>query len=345
MPSTGADSAAVNPSRRRQSASPVIHVVAGLIRHPRKSHKLFFTRRRRGQHLEGLWEIPGGKLEAGESRFHGLRRELREELGIEVLAARPWHASTHHYADKTILLDVWEVLHYSGKAHGREGQEAQWLKPAQTDRYDFPPADAPVLRALTLPPRLLITPELAALDSQQVVMDYSLLMQQRRYPLTLFRSHQMNDRDYLALALKLQQVASLNGAEIIIHRPSLKSLQQKRFERFKRRHLSAKLLQQVQQGDLSDNVMWSASCHNLNELQRAQGLGCQFGLLSAVRKTNSHPDADALGWYGFSRLSQQVSLPLYALGGVQRRDLSLARYQGATGVAGIGDFWAMEQSG
>ncbi len=345
MPSTEAESTASKQSSRQQSLTQVIHVVAGLIRHPKKTQQLFFTRRRPGQHLEGLWEIPGGKLQAGESRFHGLKRELREELGIEVLSARPWHTSTYHYADKTIHLDVWEVLRYSGKAHGREGQETKWLKPAQTDRYDFPPADAPVLRALTLPSRLLITPELAALDPQQVVTGYSLLMKQRRYPLTLFRSHQMDDREYFALALQLQQVASLNGAEIIIHRPSLKSLQQKRFERFRRRHLSAKLLQQLQQSDLSDSIMWSASCHTLSELQRAQSLGCRFGLLSAVRKTSSHPDADVLGWYGFSRLSRHVSLPLYALGGVRRQDLTLARYQGATGVAGIGDFWAMEQAG
>jgi 8-oxo-dGTP diphosphatase len=93
--------------------------------------------------------------------------------------------------------------------------------------------------------------------------------------------------------------------------------------------------------DFDESVVLSASCHNAAELDRAQHLGCEFALLSAVRKTQSHPGFGVKGWYGFNRLSRETRLPVYALGGVERKDLSLARYQGAVGVAGIGDFWSL----
>jgi len=342
MPSTGADPAPLPNRPRSRKAAPVIHVVAGLIRHPRKKHKLFFTQRKPDQHLAGLWEFPGGKLEPGESRFHALKRELDEELGITVLAAQPLHAVMHHYPDKSVYLDVWEVLHYKGKAHGREGQKTLWLKPGQIEQYEFPAADEPVLNALKLPSRLLITPELGERDLSAVLMDYSLLMKQRRYPLTLLRCPLMNDRDYLQLALKMQEIASLNNAELIIHRADLKTLQQKRFARFKYCHLNSTLLKQISAKDLAEDVKLSASCHDLSELRQAQTLGCQFALLSTLRETPSHPNASAMGWYGFNHLARQVALPLYALGGVTRKDLALARYQGATGVAGISDFWDVQ---
>lgn len=127
---------------------PPVHVVAGVIRHPKNPSKLFFTRRRKGQHLEDLWEFPGGKVEAGESRFHALQRELREETGIQVHSAQPFHALFHQYKDKTIYLDVWEVKHFSGRAHGKEGQESEWVLLEDLAEYKFPEADLPVLNTL-----------------------------------------------------------------------------------------------------------------------------------------------------------------------------------------------------
>lgn len=323
------------------SNRPIIHVVAGLIRHSSKKHKIFFTRRQSGQHLEHLWEFPGGKLEAGEDRFHALRRELQEEVGIDVRSALPLHALTHHYEDKSILLDVWEVLHYRGKPHGREGQESLWLTPQKIPQYPFPDADQPVLSTLQLPSQLLITPELASLDPQQVCAHFSRLLQQRRYRLVLLRSHAMNDQDYHQMALKLREIAFVSGCDLIIHRPALKSLLQKRFDSFKQRHLSADNLMASKKIELDNALSWSASCHDAKQLQQAQRLNCRFALLSTLRETQSHPGQPALGWYQFHYLSQQSGIPLYALGGVQRKDFTLARYQGAIGVAGIGDFWAL----
>ena len=126
--------------------APRIHVVAGALFDA--SGRVLVAQRPRGTHLEGLWEFPGGKLMPGESREAGLARELAEELGIRVLAARPLIWVEHRYPDRHIVLDVWRVESYSGEPHGRECQQVEWRDIRSLDSADFPPADAPVLTAL-----------------------------------------------------------------------------------------------------------------------------------------------------------------------------------------------------
>ncbi len=126
--------------------APRIHVVAGVLFDA--SGRVLVAQRPRGRHLEGLWEFPGGKLMPGESREAGLARELAEELGIRVLAARPLIWVEHRYPDRHIVLDVWRVESYSGEPHGRECQQVEWRDIRSLDSADFPPADAPVLTAL-----------------------------------------------------------------------------------------------------------------------------------------------------------------------------------------------------
>jgi 8-oxo-dGTP diphosphatase len=72
--------------------------------------------------IRGLWEFPGGKVEAEESVETALGRELHEELGIVVDVARPLIKVQHDYPDKQVLLDVWEVSAFTGEPHGAEGQ-------------------------------------------------------------------------------------------------------------------------------------------------------------------------------------------------------------------------------
>ncbi len=86
-------------------------------------------------------------------------------------------------------------------------------------------------------------------------------------------------------------------------------------------------------------IIIGASCHNSEELKTAQQLGVDFVTLSPVAATRSHPDAQTLGWENFAELAQLHPLAVYALGGVSRKQLSLAQQHGAIGVAGISDFW------
>jgi len=126
-----------------------IHVVAGAIGDA--AGRILTTRRPDGVHQGGLWEFPGGKLEPGERPLDGLARELAEELGIRLQAARPLIRVRHAYADRAVLLDVYRVQGYAGTPAGREGQPLAWRWPTDMDPGLFPAADRPVIRACNSP--------------------------------------------------------------------------------------------------------------------------------------------------------------------------------------------------
>jgi 8-oxo-dGTP diphosphatase len=128
------------------AAAAVVHVLVGLID---DAHgRWLVNRRREGSHMAGFWEFPGGKRAAGEGRFDALRRELNEELGIEVLAAEPFTELVHDYGDKCVQLDVWRVLDYRGDPQPCEGQELKWLDAAALGVVGMLPADEPLVAAL-----------------------------------------------------------------------------------------------------------------------------------------------------------------------------------------------------
>jgi 8-oxo-dGTP diphosphatase len=126
-------------------AKPV-HVLVGLIGDARGLWLV--NRRPPGKDLAGFWEFPGGKLQAGETPLAALRRELDEELGIEVVAAEPWLELAHEYPEKTVLLDVWRVLDYRGEVRAREGQALDWVAAGRLAALPLLPADLPIVAAL-----------------------------------------------------------------------------------------------------------------------------------------------------------------------------------------------------
>jgi 8-oxo-dGTP diphosphatase len=123
-----------------------LHVLVGLIGDARG--RWLVNQRRPGTDLAGFWEFPGGKRHANETPFAALRRELDEELGIDVLAAESWLELVHDYPDKRVLLDVWRVLDYRGEVSAREGQALDWVAAARLAALPLLPADLPIVAAL-----------------------------------------------------------------------------------------------------------------------------------------------------------------------------------------------------
>ncbi len=124
-----------------------VHVAVGVVRN--EDGEVLISLRHPDSHQGGLWEFPGGKVEAGESLQVALARELREELGIEAGALAPLLEVRHDYGDKQVLLDVWLVESFSGEARGLEGQAVRWVKPGKLHDYDFPAANYPILQAVS----------------------------------------------------------------------------------------------------------------------------------------------------------------------------------------------------
>jgi 8-oxo-dGTP diphosphatase len=115
--------------------------------------RVLIAQRPRGKHQGGRWEFPGGKVGPGESESAALVRELREELGIEVTAYRPFMRLKHDYPDRSVELSMWIVERFDGAPQGLDGQELRWVAPADLGHEDLLEADRPFIEALRhLPP-------------------------------------------------------------------------------------------------------------------------------------------------------------------------------------------------
>ncbi len=311
------------------STAPEIHVVAGILA---RDGKVFIARRPQNAHQGGLWEFPGGKVAPGESARQALARELREELGIEVLEARPFVEIHHRYPDKTVWLDVWRVTSFRGEPHGREGQAARWADPGELSIADFPAADRPVLRRLQLPPLYLIS------DAGRYGKEPFRRMLERALHagarLVQLREPGMPESEFIAYARDLATLCHAHGAKLVINHPGSEPSWVERCGA-DGVHLNARRLMALKERPFSAELLVAASCHDRDELVQATRLDCDFAVLSPVAATQSHPRAVPLGWKRFRELAESVPLPVYALGGMTAGDIRSARAAGAQGLATI----------
>ncbi len=124
----------------------IIHVAVGAI--VNSKNEVLISLRHPKSHQGGLWEFPGGKIEPGESVQEALRRELLEELGIEVHPAHRLIEVRHDYPDKSVSLDVWIIREFRGAPSGNEGQAIRWLSISDLTPAEFPMANVPIIEAL-----------------------------------------------------------------------------------------------------------------------------------------------------------------------------------------------------
>lgn len=310
-----------------------IHVVAGVIRDPRG--RILLARRSGGRDLAGLWEFPGGKREPGESSEQALARELKEELGIEAEVGHTLIEVPQQYPDKRIRLEVRDVLRWKGSPRGREGQALTWVAPERLGRYSMPPADRPVVGMLRQPPLYLVTPEpgldhAAWLAGLETALEAGHNRVQLRAP-RLAAEAAGTWRTLVEAAVARCREA---GAEVLLNRDIALAAALGVGV-----HLGSEQLATLTAPPLPAGLPMGASCHTLEDLRAAQALGCDFAVLGSVQATASHPGAPTLGWDGFARMREQVSLPIYAIGGLGAEDLAEARRHGAQGIAAIRDFW------
>ena len=121
-------------------------MVAGILQDA--DGRVLIADRTRSQSLRDYWEFPGGKINAGESPEAALRRELAEELGIEIAAATQFHRLEHDYSHMSVAIEFFLVPAWKGTPGGREGQRIRWVDRASLDPELLLPADAPVVDAL-----------------------------------------------------------------------------------------------------------------------------------------------------------------------------------------------------
>ncbi|MFA5951836.1 MAG: (deoxy)nucleoside triphosphate pyrophosphohydrolase [Hyphomicrobium sp.] len=110
-------------------------------------NRVLLAKRPEGKQLAGLWEFPGGKVAPGETPEAALRRELMEELAIDVCETclAPFTFASHTYADFHLLMPLYICRNWDGDITPQEGQDVAWVRPSRLANYPMPPADAPLI--------------------------------------------------------------------------------------------------------------------------------------------------------------------------------------------------------
>jgi 8-oxo-dGTP diphosphatase len=309
-----------------------LEVVAGVVPHATGDGRVLLTQRPLHKVRGGLWEFPGGKLEPGESPEQALRRELREELDIEIGPTRRVFGVSHAYPDLEIRLHVCRVDQWRGEPRLLDAQQLTWRRTTEQDSA-WPPlsqADQRVRRWLRIPTTLVVsadcppgnearwlaaaqqvpletlllvrTPALGQQDTRRLC-DHLLARQPARRPHLLLSGDPVGAVDMgIGVQLKAAQLGHSPHPRTPLH-------------------------------------LLGASCHNALELEQAAMLGCDYAALGPVLPTPTHPGAPHLGWPRFSQLAQRAWLPVFALGGMTAADHAQALGCGGHGVAGIRGVW------
>jgi 8-oxo-dGTP diphosphatase len=305
-------------------------VVAGVLRDVHG--RVLLAQRPPHKHQGGLWEFPGGKREAGETPLQALRRELHEELGVDIGAVTPLIRVPWRYPGQRIDLDVLQVGSFSGTPHGREGQALAWIAVDELRHWPMPDADRPVVSALRLPRYYAITRD-HGLDAETLLAG-ALAQLHAGSKLLQLRAKALGLEATARVLAELLPVARDCGANILVntHITLAASVADIGV------HLTAAQLDQLDRRPLPRDRWVCASCHDAREIERAVALDCDFIVLSPVLPTASHPGARPLGWPEFARLNALSPLPVFALGGLALSVLDTAISHGAFGIAGIRGF-------
>jgi 8-oxo-dGTP diphosphatase len=313
------------------SPADIVHVAVAVIY---DSHRnILITKRPAAAHQGGLWEFPGGKIEPGEDIETALKREILEELGIQVLDSRPLISIPFDYGDKLVHLHVRQVNAFNGEAHGREGQAMQWMALRQSHQYKFPAANHAILCALQLPSCYHITPEPDP-DMQKYLAQLELVLENHA-ELIQFRSKRLSQGDFERYAVETIRLCRDNDAKVILNSDVATALELDADGV----HLTSAKLWQCERRPIAKNYLFAVSCHNQAELDKAQSIAADFAVLGPVLATATHPNTELLGWDVVCGMLMQVRIPVFALGGLDHSHLIVAQESGAQGIAAIRSLW------
>lgn len=310
---------------------PGIDVAVGVVRD--KSGRVLIARRKQEVHQGGLWEFPGGKFEQGEDDRQALNRELFEELNIKIINASPLIKINFNYPDINVHLHVQEVHDFDGEPVGHEGQVCRWVAVEELSSYAFPEANKAIITAIKLGRHYAIiggnTPEEVLRELDNVAGQDVWLVQIRVKDLCKSASEEILE----VARLKCTELgmAYLINSQMPVTRNPAEGL-----------HLSSYDLMSLNQRPKGPGFV-AASCHNLQELRKAEQLALDFAVLSPIKETTSHACIKVLGWQQFEDWVSEVNIPVFALGGLGKQDLDCAISSGAQGLAGISLFKAPGQ--
>jgi 8-oxo-dGTP diphosphatase len=304
----------------------VVDVAVAIIQN--QNGEILLALRNQKDYLSSMWELPGGKIELGESEADTLKRELKEELGIDAEIGAKIITTEFVYPKIHVRLHAFAVTNHSGKIKAQEGQTLEWFRPEDINESLILKASIPIINAIILPDKHLITP--TNLSEKNLINHIDKALQNS--PEILIQYRDPSRDNYIETAGKLTKHVRNLGGKIMLNSDTETAIKLGADGV----HLNSTRLKNLIKKPAG---LWvSASCHNLAEIQIANRLKLDFIVLSPVCKTSSHPEAKPLGWDRFESLVEVANMPVYALGGMNIQDIEKSKQLGGQGVAGISLF-------
>ena len=314
------------------AARTPVDVAVGIL--IRRDGQLLFASRPEGKPYSGYWEFPGGKLEPGETVAHALKRELHEELGIDIGSVCPWVVRVFDYPHALVRLHFCRVFEWNGELHGREQQRFGFFSLGALPA-PLLPATVPVLRGLELPPVYAVSAA-GRLGTGAFLRRLGEALA-RGLRFVQLREPDLATAEVDSLFEEMLTMTRSAGARLLVNSRHPHAL----WDAADGVHLTSNALANIRERPAQPWV--GASVHDTKELVRAGELGMDFTVLGPVQATASHPGRSPLGWTEFERIAVGTAVPVYAIGGLDSEALPLALARGAHGVALLSAAWRAGQ--
>ncbi len=304
---------------------PLINVAVAVIQ--REDGRILMAERPHGKESAGFWEFPGGKFETGERAEQAVTREIQEELGIKLTVAYPLIYYEHTYPDKIVKLHVYRVFAWEGTPFGREGQRISWEDASSINVMPLLPANEKILQAIALPLIYAIINSGSGGVKAKLITHLKFLLEQGVRLMQVRIRHISNPSQHVQVLRPIVNLAHKYGAKVLVNESGSVALK----SGADGIHLSASQLMNTHTRPCT--LLLSVSCHNASELAHAAALRANFVTLSPIHSTSTHPNIPGMGWKEFSDLTNNLPMPVYALGGLAYEDLAIAMQHHACGIA------------
>lgn len=296
---------------------PIIDVAIALLLH---RNKVLVGWREAKQHQGNQYEFPGGKVEHGESPVDACRREIREEVGLDILTWHLFEVIRHEYDDLHVHLHIFHAL-VSLEQLDAIQDPWTWYSRAELKDLAFPKANDVIIERLNWSQYLKISADINDLEG----LNHDTWMYLRAAPT-------------LDLIQVIHALPASNLNKLVVNIELWRGLAESVQQQLAAVQIKHDQLMHLNANTLPLGIRSIASCHDALSVQQAQNIGCDAMMLSPVHTTATHADAKALGWEQFEQLCLRSDIPVFALGGLSPSDLGTAQRYGAYGVAGIRKF-------
>ncbi len=304
-----------------------IKAVVGVLRN--KNQEILIAKRKKEQFMGSFWELPGGKIEADESKKQTVIRELKEELGIQVNQLILHQTMMHKYEDRIVQLSIYNINEYQNTPLSAEAQAISWVNIDDLHNYKLLPTMKAFIDSITLPDKYWITPstdhqsdEWMERFNQKLTQDITLIQ---------LRSKTKLDNGFIQ---QIHDKCKQNNIKLLLNTVN-KTFDELYCDGW---HITTTEMLKLNKKPCANNKPLGASTHTLTEALKAQAMGADFVVISPVQVTKTHPDTLPLGWDSAKEVVDKLNIPVYFLGGMGLKDLEKTIKLGAQGIAGVSAF-------